>query len=110
MRLIADCGNSTVKLAIAQAGGLWLQERLLIGELDRFLAARLATIDELVVLPAGRTTEAVQAWWQRVGGGRTAKPPRARRRAQPDRGFGARAPRPFDAGLPIGHRLLLTAS
>lgn len=72
MRLIADCGNSTVKLAIAQDGGIWLHERLPADavELDRFLAAHLATIDELALLPAGRTTALIQAWWGVSGGGR----------------------------------------
>lgn len=72
MRLIADCGNSTVKLAIAQDGGIWLHERLPATslELDRFLAAHLPTIDELALLPAGRTTPLVKAWWGLSGGGR----------------------------------------
>lgn len=72
MRLIADCGNSTVKLAIAQHGGIWLHERVpaMTLELDRFLAAHSRTIDELVLLPAGRTSEAVSGWWSRAGGGR----------------------------------------
>lgn len=72
MRLIADCGNSTVKLAIARDGGIWLHERLpaLPVELDRFFAAHAATIEELALLPAGRTAPLVRAWWQQAAGGR----------------------------------------
>ena len=66
MRLIADCGNSTVKLAIAQDGGIWLHERLPAepGALDRFLAPHRSAIDELVLLPCGRTATMVQSWWR----------------------------------------------
>ena len=28
MRLLADCGNSTIKLALAQDGGIWQFERV----------------------------------------------------------------------------------
>jgi pantothenate kinase type III len=72
MRLIADCGNSTVKLAIARDGGVWLHERLAptAADLDRFLAAHPAAFAELVLLPGGRTAAAVRAWWMTVGAGR----------------------------------------
>jgi len=72
MRLIADCGNSTVKLAIAHDGGIWLHERLpaSIKALDGFLATHLSTLDEIVILPAGRTADLVREWWSRTGGGR----------------------------------------
>jgi len=75
VRLIADCGNSTVKLAIAQDGGIWLHERLpaVAADLDRFLAAHLATIDELALLPCGHSTDMVREWWRHAGGGRACR-------------------------------------
>lgn len=72
MRLIADCGNSTVKLAVAHDGGVWLQERLDLAPaaFDDFLR-RHAGVDELVLLPAASAgAAAVAAWWARAGGGR----------------------------------------
>jgi pantothenate kinase type III len=72
MRLIADCGNSSVKLAVAHDGGIWLQERLPAepAALDDFLR-RHAGVDELVVLPAATaTTAAVARWWAGAGSGR----------------------------------------
>ena len=72
MRLIADCGNTSVKLAVAHDGGVWLQERLAAepSAFDDFLR-RHAGVDELVLLPAAATTAAVVvAWWSAAGGGR----------------------------------------
>lgn len=65
MRLIADCGNSTVKLALIHEGGVWLHERLPAeaAAFDGFVADHRAAIDELVLLPTGRSAEAVAAWW-----------------------------------------------
>lgn len=72
MRLIADCGNSAVKLAVAHDGGIWLQERLALDAeaFDDFLR-RHAGVDELVLLPAAAAgAAAVGAWWAAVGDGR----------------------------------------
>jgi type III pantothenate kinase len=38
--------------------------------LDGFLAAHLSTLDEIVVLPAGRTADLVREWWVKTSGGR----------------------------------------
>jgi len=72
MRLIADCGNTSVKLAVAHDGGVWLQERLAVepAAFDDFLR-RHAGVDELVLLPAAAATAtAVAAWWTLAGAGR----------------------------------------
>ena len=72
MRLIADCGNTSVKLAVAHDGGVWLQERLTVDPtaFDDFLR-RHAGVDELVLLPtATATATAVARWWSAAGGGR----------------------------------------
>ena len=72
MRLIADCGNTSVKLAVAHDGGVWLQERLTAepAAFDDFLR-RHAGVDELVLLPAAAATAAaVTAWWVAAGKGR----------------------------------------
>jgi len=65
MRLIADCGNSTVKLALMHEGGVWLHERLPaeVTAWNAFCEPHLPTISELVVVPTGRTAAAVRSWW-----------------------------------------------
>lgn len=73
MRLLADCGNTTVKLALAQDGGLWQFERLepVSAAFDGFLKPFDRTITELVLMPGARANTAlVEAWWGRVGAGR----------------------------------------
>ncbi|HYE03935.1 MAG TPA: type III pantothenate kinase [Planctomycetota bacterium] len=73
MRLLADCGNSTLKLGLAHGGGVWLHERVAPDEesLDRFLAAHRDTVSGLAILPGSRAHgELVERWWRRVGGGR----------------------------------------
>lgn len=73
MRLLADCGNSTIKLALAHDGGIWLDARLPAGEaaLDGFIKDHDAGITELAVMPGGRlNTDAIERWWARVGRGR----------------------------------------
>jgi len=66
MRLIADCGNSTVKLALMHEGGVWLHERLVLDPAawTAWIEPHAEMIDELVLLPTGRSTGAVRAWWQ----------------------------------------------
>jgi pantothenate kinase type III len=73
MRLLADCGNSTIKLALAHDGGVWTSERLMPEEaaLDAFFKPHALTVAELAVLPGARATTAlVEAWWAKVGAGR----------------------------------------
>jgi pantothenate kinase type III len=73
MRLLADCGNSTIKLALAHDGGVWTSERLTPGEaaLEAFYRPHAQTIAELAVLPGARANTAlVETWWAKVAGGR----------------------------------------
>jgi pantothenate kinase type III len=73
MRLLADCGNSTIKLALAHEGGIWLSERLEPheGALDAFLAPHAQAVSEVAVVPGARATTAIlTTWWSRVGAGR----------------------------------------
>lgn len=65
MRLIADCGNSTVKLAIMHKSGVWLHERLPIdpARWDTFIEPHRETIEEFVILPTGQSVTALRAWW-----------------------------------------------
>jgi len=71
MRLLADCGNTTVKLALARAGGIWLHERCAAepAAMEAAIGVHLAAVDELAVLPgAEASTARVLAWWQARGG------------------------------------------
>lgn len=73
MRLLADCGNSTIKLGLAQDGGIWQFERLepKIAALDEFIKPFNRTITELAVMPGARAnTTIVEAWWDKIGNGR----------------------------------------
>jgi pantothenate kinase type III len=73
MRLLADCGNSTIKLALAHDGGVWTFERLAPAEaaLDAFFRPHAQTVAELAVLPGARANTALlEGWWARVGAGR----------------------------------------
>ncbi len=70
MRLLADCGNSTIKLALAQDGGLWQFERLdpKRERLDEFIKPFDRTITEIAVMPGAKTNTAlVESWWSQVG-------------------------------------------
>ncbi len=73
MRLLADCGNSTIKLGLAHEGGIWLDARLEPGEspLDGFIKDHDAAITELAVMPGAKANTAlVERWWARIGRGR----------------------------------------
>ncbi|MBA2480274.1 MAG: type III pantothenate kinase [Planctomycetes bacterium] len=73
MRLIADCGNSTIKLGLAHDGGIWSHERLAPREdaLSAFVQPHLRAIEELVVLPGSRAhAELLAAWWSRIAAGK----------------------------------------
>jgi len=73
MRLLADCGNSTIKLALAHDGGVWTSERLTptVAALEAFFRPHAATVAELAVLPGARaTTTLVEEWWATVAAGR----------------------------------------
>ncbi|HEX3135670.1 MAG TPA: type III pantothenate kinase [Planctomycetota bacterium] len=73
MRLLADCGNSTIKLGLAQDGGIWQFQRLdpKVAALDDFIKPFDRTITELVVMPGARAnTMIVEAWWDKIGSGR----------------------------------------
>jgi pantothenate kinase type III len=73
MRLLADCGNSTIKLGLAQDGGIWQFQRLdpKIAALDEFIKPFNRTITELAVMPGGRAnTVIVESWWAKVGNSR----------------------------------------
>ena len=76
MRLLADCGNSTIKLAVAHEGWVWMSERLSPTEeaLDGFFKPHAATVSEAAVLPGALSTATVlDAWWARVAQGRSVR-------------------------------------
>ena len=73
MRLLADCGNSTIKLALAQDGGIWQFERVAPKRelLDEFIKPFNRTITELVVMPGAKdNTALLESWWRSVGNDR----------------------------------------
>jgi pantothenate kinase type III len=73
MRLLADCGNSTIKLGLAQDGGIWQFERLdpRVSALDEFIKPFDRTITELAVMPGAKANTALlENWWRRAGAGR----------------------------------------
>jgi pantothenate kinase type III len=73
MHLLADCGNTTIKLALADRGGLWLFARVPPDEssLDAFLDAHDGDVDDLVSVPGSAANAArVALWWTRAGRGR----------------------------------------
>jgi pantothenate kinase type III len=66
VRLIADCGNSAVKLALAHDGGIWTHERLRPEEaaLTAFIGPHRSALDELVLLPGSRAhADLLRSWW-----------------------------------------------
>lgn len=73
MRLLADCGNSTIKLALAHDGGIWQQERLepTVEALDAFTKPHIDTITELAMVPGSQANAKVlRDWWTKRGRGR----------------------------------------
>ncbi len=73
MRLLADCGNTTVKLGVADGTTVLVHDRLPAGRasIDQFFAHHGQGIRELVLLPGNRAHgEVVRAWWAEVAGGR----------------------------------------
>ena len=73
MRLLADCGNSTIKLGLAQDGGIWQFQRLSpqTAALDEFIKPFDRTITELALMPGAKANTAlVESWWAAVGNGR----------------------------------------
>lgn len=72
-RLLADCGNTTLKLGVAEGPEVVVHARFPLGEaaLDAFLASHGAEAAELILLPGNRANgELVRSWWQRAGQGR----------------------------------------
>jgi pantothenate kinase type III len=70
MRLLADCGNSTIKLALAHEGGIWQQERLTptLQAIKDFTNPHLDAIAELVMVPGSRAhAEFLRDWWRENG-------------------------------------------
>lgn len=73
MRLLADCGNTTVKLGVADGAQVLEHDRLpaVRESLDGFLATHGTEVGELVLLPGNKVNgELVRAWWRETGGGR----------------------------------------
>lgn len=71
MRLLADCGNSAIKLALAHDGGIWSHARLAPepSALSGFAQEHLAAIDELVVLPgSAANADVIARWWADAAG------------------------------------------
>ena len=69
----ADCGNSTIKLGLAQDGGIWQFQRLSpqTAALDEFIKPFDRTITELALMPGAKANTAlVESWWAAVGNGR----------------------------------------
>jgi pantothenate kinase type III len=72
-RLLADCGNTTLKLGLASGSRVVVHERFRMGEaaLDAFHTAHGTGATELILLPGNRAHgELVRSWWQRAGQGR----------------------------------------
>lgn len=73
MRLLADCGNSTIKLGLSQDGGIWQFERLTprVEALSEFIKPFDRTITELVLMPGAKlNTALVENWWLTASKGR----------------------------------------
>lgn len=73
MRLLADCGNTTLKLGVADGANVLVHDRLPIGQasLDAFITKHGAGIRELVLLPGNRAHgELVREWWIEAAPGR----------------------------------------
>ncbi len=73
LRLLIDCGNTALKVAIARGPALLVHERLAVepAALDRFVAIGIE-LGELVVLPGNqRHAAVVRDWWNGRGPQRT---------------------------------------
>lgn len=73
VRLLADCGNTTLKLGVAAGSNMVAHERLPVGRasLDDFVARHGADVRELVLLPGNRMHgDLVRAWWAETAPGR----------------------------------------
>lgn len=73
MRLLADCGNTTIKLALARDAGIWQFARLdpLPERLSAFIQPFERTIEELAVMPGAKAnTQVLESWWAKAGRGR----------------------------------------
>lgn len=73
MRLLADCGNTAIKLALTHDGGIWTHERLDAKPeaLSGFVQPHREAISELVVLPGSNAhTMMLRRWWLEMGSGK----------------------------------------
>jgi pantothenate kinase type III len=73
MRLLADCGNTAIKLAVCDSGVLVDFRRLRpdVAELSGFFQPHDNAVDELVLLAGShRNGELVRTWWSAIGRGR----------------------------------------
>ena len=73
MRLLADCGNTTLKLGVAAGSNVVAHERLPVGRasLNDFVARHGKEVRELVLLPGNRVHgDLVRAWWADTAPGR----------------------------------------
>ena len=66
LRLLADCGNTTLKLGVADGATILVHERFIFSRdgFDQFCAAHATGIMELILLPGNRRQgEQVRSWW-----------------------------------------------
>lgn len=66
LRLLADCGNTTLKLGVADGPTVLVHERFpfSFGGFERFRLTHAAEASELILLPGNRQSgEQVRAWW-----------------------------------------------
>ena len=73
VRLLADCGNTTLKLGVASGSTVVAHERLPAcrASLDDFVARHGEGVTELVLLPGNRAHgDLVRAWWSDTAPGR----------------------------------------
>jgi pantothenate kinase type III len=72
-RLLADCGNTTLKLGVADGPQILVHDRFPadLPALEGFFQAHGAGVAELVLLPGNRALgERVRGWWQMLAAGR----------------------------------------
>ena len=70
-RLLADCGNTTIKLGLADGAQVLVHDRLPAARasLDNFLVHHGAGVSELILLPGNKAHgEQVRLWWNEVAG------------------------------------------
>ena len=73
VRLLADCGNTTLKLGVAAGSTVVAHERLPVSRasLDAFMGRQGAGIRELILLPGNRVHgDLVREWWASLPGQR----------------------------------------